>query len=107
VEDSGSFSGQLTSKEVDIGTFSLGYVREFAAYRGATVGLGARGALNLVSRSLEGVYGSRAPVGLVLFLRVRPALLERAHAMDPEMHGGEMDDMMQHDATPHEKTEDR
>jgi hypothetical protein len=94
-------------QEFDIGTFSLGYVREFAAYRGATVGLGARGALNLVPRSLEGVYGSRAPVGLSLFLRVRPALLERAHAMDPQMHGGHMDDMMHHDATPHERMEDR
>jgi len=94
-------------QEFDIGTFSLGYVREFAAYSGATVGLGARGALNLVPRSLEGVYGSRAPVGLALFLRVRPALLERAHAMDPEMHGGHMDDMMHDDATPRERIEDR
>jgi hypothetical protein len=94
-------------QEFDIGTFSLGYVREFAAYRGATLGLGARGALNLVPRSLEGAYGSRAPVGLALFLRVRPALLERAHAMDPQMHGDRMDDMMHHDATPHERMEAR
>jgi hypothetical protein len=94
-------------QEFDIGTFSLGYVREFAAYRGATVGLGARGALTLVPRSLEGVYGSRTPVGLALFLRVRPALLERAHAMDPQMHGGDMHDMMHHDARPRERMEDR
>jgi hypothetical protein len=79
-------------QEFDIGSFSLGYVREFAAYRGATLGLGVRGALNLVPRSLDGVYGSRPRVGLAVFLRVRPTLLERAHAMDPEMHGCHMDD---------------
>jgi hypothetical protein len=70
----------------DIGALSLGYIREFAAFRGATLGLGARGALNLVPRTLEGEYGSRTPIGVAVFLRVRPALLERAHAMDPEMH---------------------
>jgi hypothetical protein len=94
-------------QEFDIGTFSLGYVREFASYRGATVGLGARGALNLVPRSLEGVYGNRTPVGLALFLRVRPALLEPAHAMDPQMHSGHTDDLMHHYAMPHEEAEDR
>ena len=92
-------------QEFGIGTLSLGYVREVAAFRGATLGLGARGALNLVPRSLEGVYGSRTPVGLALFLRVRPALLEAAHAMDPEMHGGHMDGMMHHGDFPHENVE--
>jgi hypothetical protein len=87
-------------KEFDIGTFSLGYVREFAAYRGATFGVGARGALNLVPQALEAVYGSRTPVGLALFLRVRPALLERAHAMDPQMHG--RGDKLHHDHMSHD-----
>jgi hypothetical protein len=26
--------------------------------------------------------------------------------MDPQMHGGHMDDMMHHDTTPHERMED-
>jgi hypothetical protein len=78
----------VPDQEFDIASFSLGYVRELAGYRGATVGIGARGALNLVPRSLDGLYGSRTPVGLAVFLRVRPTLLERAHAMDPAMHGG-------------------
>jgi hypothetical protein len=65
---------------------SLGYVREFARYRGATFGAGARGAINLIAESLGDVYGSRTPVGIAVFLRVRPALLEEAHATDHRMH---------------------
>jgi hypothetical protein len=79
-------SDPLSSQEFDIGTLSLGYIREFARHRGATLGIGARGAINLLPESLEGVYGSRTPVGLAVFLRVRPALLEGAHTMDPDMH---------------------
>jgi hypothetical protein len=76
----------LGSEEFDIGSLSLGYVREFAGYRGATFGVGARGAINLISEALEGAYGSRTPVGVAVFLRVRPGLLEGAHTTDPEMH---------------------
>ena len=74
-----------------VGTLALGYVRELADFRGATLGLGARGAINLVPRTLEGVYGSRTPVGVAVFLRVRPRLLEGAHAMDAEMHAARSD----------------
>ena len=42
---------------------------------------------------LESVYGSRTPVGLAVFLRVRPGLLAGAHAMDTEMHHGHMGKM--------------
>ncbi|HET6795805.1 MAG TPA: hypothetical protein VFH40_01485 [Gemmatimonadales bacterium] len=83
-----ALQGPLAAEEFDIGNLSLGYVREFGRYRGATFGIGARGAINLVPGSLEPVYGSRTPVGLVVFLRVRPALLEGAHTMDPEIHHG-------------------
>ena len=76
----------LDSEEFDIGTLSLGYIREFAGYRGATFGVGARGAINLIPEALEGVYGSRTPVGVAVFLRVRPGLLEGAHTTDAEMH---------------------
>ena len=78
-------------QEFDVGTLALGYVRELADFRGATLGLGARGAINLVPRTLEGVYGSRTPVGVAVFLRVRPRLLEGAHAMDAEMHAARSD----------------
>ena len=76
----------LAAEEFDIGTVSLGYVREFVGYRGATFGVGARGAANLIPGSLDGVYGSSTPVGLAVFLRIRPSLLEGAPTMDAEMH---------------------
>jgi hypothetical protein len=81
-----SLPGALLNREFDIGTLSLGYVREFARFRGAILGVGARGAIDLIPKALEGVYGSRTPAGLAVFLRVRPGLLEAAHAMDAEMH---------------------
>jgi hypothetical protein len=76
----------LSGQEFDIGTFSLGYIREFAGFHGATLGLGARGAINLVPLVLQIDYGSRTPAGLAVFVRLRPTLLEGAHAMDVEMH---------------------
>jgi hypothetical protein len=72
-------------REFDVGTLSLGYIREFAAFQGATLGFGARGALNLVPGALGGAYGSRTPVGFAVFIRLRPALLTSAHAMDHGM----------------------
>ncbi|MEZ0335425.1 MAG: hypothetical protein ACAI18_15580 [Gemmatimonadales bacterium] len=76
----------LSGEEFDIGNLSLGYIREFAGYHGATFGVGARGAINLVPADLEDIYGSRIPVGVAVFLRVRPGLLDGAHTMDPDMH---------------------
>jgi hypothetical protein len=81
-----SLPAPLTDEEFDIGNLSLGYIREFAGYRGATFGLGARGAINLIPRALEDVYGSRTPLSVAVFLRVRPGLLQGAHTTDPEMH---------------------
>ena len=68
-------------QEFGLGAIVLGYIRKFAAFSGATMGIAARGALNLGPRSVEDVYGSRFPAGLAVFLRVRPALLEGAHMM--------------------------
>jgi hypothetical protein len=81
-----SLPGPLSAEDFDIASLSLGYIREFAGYRGATFGLGARGAISLIPGSLEDLYGSRTPVGVAVFFRVRPGLLERAHAADPDMH---------------------
>jgi hypothetical protein len=81
-----SLPGPLSAEDFDIGSLSLGYIREFAGYRGATFGLGARGAINLIPETLEELYGSRTPVGVAVFFRVRPGLLEGAHTADPEMH---------------------
>jgi len=88
--------GHLVLHTLDIGLLAIGYIREFAGFRGATLGLGARGAVNLIPGTLKGVYGSHTPTGLAVFLRVRPALLEGAHAMDPEMHHGDMSGEVRH-----------
>jgi hypothetical protein len=61
---------------------SLGYIRELARGRGVTLGVGARGSVNLLPRALETVYGSRTPLGGMVFLRLRP-YHERAHGTMP------------------------
>ncbi len=78
----------LTDQAFDVGALSFGYVREWARFGGATLGVGARGAINFVPEDLESEYGSRTPVGLAVFVRVRPALLEGVGpgGMDAHMH---------------------
>lgn len=61
-----------SAEEVDIGTFVLGYVREVGRLRGASMGVGVRGALGVVPGTLEPAYGTRMPAGLAVFVRVRP-----------------------------------
>lgn len=62
----------VSSELLGISSASIGYVRELKKVRGATIGLGAMGTLNFVPSSLEPYYGSRTPVGGVVFLRLRP-----------------------------------
>jgi len=56
----------------NVAAFSLGYIRDFARGRGMTVGIGARGTVTVVPSSLESRYGSRTPVGGMVFVRLRP-----------------------------------
>jgi hypothetical protein len=60
----------------------LGYVREVVQYGGASLGLGVRGSLNFVPEGLKATYGTRTPAGLSVYARLRPTLLQRAHAGD-------------------------
>ena len=78
--------GGAPERRFGLGALSVGYVRELAAHRGATLGLGARGTLNLIPASLAPTYDSRTPVGLLLFLRVRPARIDGGHGGDHRMH---------------------
>lgn len=64
--------GFASDQHFDVSSLSLGYIREVARLRGATLGLGAMGTLNMVPSSLENAYGSRTPLGGVIFLRLRP-----------------------------------
>jgi hypothetical protein len=60
------------SRIFGVGELSLGYIGELVRWSGATLGLGGMATVNAVPSLLESVYGSRTPVGLWLFLRVRP-----------------------------------
>jgi hypothetical protein len=74
-----------TDRRFRVWTTSLGYIRELGRSRGATVGLGAMGTVNVVPRPLESVYASRTPVGWTVFLRLRPFHARAMGAMH-EMH---------------------
>ena len=60
------------TQHFNVATAQLGYIRELARTRWATIGLGGAGTLNFVPGPLEPYYGSKTPVGAFLFLRLRP-----------------------------------
>ena len=55
----------------DIGSIVLGYIREVASLKRATLGVGVRGALNFIPADLEPSYGTGTPAGLAVYVRVR------------------------------------
>jgi len=59
-------------RNFNVAAASLGYVRELKRGRGVTLGLGARGTLNVVPSELEAPYGSRTPLGGTVYLRLGP-----------------------------------
>jgi hypothetical protein len=66
-------SGFAPGRSFDVGALSLGYIRELREGHGMTLGVGALGTLNVVPSSLKPAYGSRTPLGAMVFLRVRAA----------------------------------
>ena len=64
-------SGYTSDRVFDVSSFALGCIRELLQWRGATVGLGALGTVNLVPGPLVAAYGSATPVGAIVFLRLR------------------------------------
>jgi hypothetical protein len=77
--------------EYDVGALALGYLRTVGTVAGLAAGVGVRGSVNLVPSSLNVVYRSRTPVGVAIYLRLRPAAPRaggiKMDAM-PGMHGG-------------------
>ena len=81
-----TFPDELT---FNVAAMSLGYIRELVGGKGVTLGLGARGTVNLVPAALESAYGSRTPVGAMIFLRVSPAFAPGGEmSMDDMGHDG-------------------
>jgi hypothetical protein len=66
---------------------SLGIVREAITLPGTTVGVGVRGGVNFIPRSLESVYGTKTPAGLDVFVRVRPQRMATTGASHHDMSG--------------------
>jgi hypothetical protein len=62
----------------NVGAVSLGYIREVLPMKSATLGLGVMGTVNLVPQSLQTAYGSHTPLGLFVFLRLRPVAMRDA-----------------------------
>jgi hypothetical protein len=60
------------SQVFSVSNVSAGYIREIARGHGATFGVGVQGIVNFVPPTIETFYGSRTPLGGLIFVRVRP-----------------------------------
>jgi hypothetical protein len=56
-----------------VGSLTLGYVRQLGPIASLSPGLGFVGSVNAVGVDLEPSYGSRFPIGGMVFFRLRPA----------------------------------
>jgi hypothetical protein len=75
--------GFSADQEFNVGALSLGYIRDVGRFGKGTLGIGAMGTVNVVPSALNAAYGSRTPLGAMLFLRVRPFRSAMgAHDMD-------------------------
>jgi hypothetical protein len=78
----GHDSGIDPERKLNIKAVSAGYIRELSRQLNTTLGLGVRGTVNFVPAAIEPIYGSRTPLGLVVFLRLRPYHLHQQTAHD-------------------------
>lgn len=59
-------------RQFDIRSLLGGYVREVASIPGGSIGIGGLVSVNVIPRALEPYYGTRAPMGFNIYVRVRP-----------------------------------
>jgi hypothetical protein len=84
-----SLSGVDPERLFNVGMLGLGYIREIARpYGGATLGLGVRGNVGFVPSALEAAYGSRNPVGVMVFVRLRSRHLGMTRSTTSPMGAG-------------------
>jgi hypothetical protein len=62
------------SPELNVWAVSLGYAREVGDIGALKASLGARVTANVIPEELQPFYGSRTPLGLFTYFRVRPAV---------------------------------
>jgi hypothetical protein len=67
-------SSERAERVYDIGSFVLGYVHDFDVGP-VRLGIGGRASIAAISGDLSSFYGSRAPVGGMLFVRVKPTAM--------------------------------
>jgi hypothetical protein len=87
------------TNEFGIGSFVLGYVREISRFAGGSIGLGVRGALNVVPDALRFRYDTRTPVGFSIYVRFRASRVQMGHGMMEHGPGHHMP--MRGDSTSH------
>jgi len=63
-----------------------GYVHEVASIPGGTIGLGGRASVNFVPSALEPFYGTRRPMGVAVYVRVRPKEMAGSRSSEPMSH---------------------
>ena len=68
--------------QFNVTAVSAGYIRELFHCSSATFGIGLQATVNRVPSGLESFYGSRTPLGAMVFLRVRP--VHTPHHMAPK-----------------------
>jgi hypothetical protein len=66
---------ELADSVFDVGLLGLGYAYYFGPFASLAPGLGVRGSAGLVDGSLEPIYGTRVPLGVMVFAQLRPAAM--------------------------------
>jgi hypothetical protein len=56
-------------------------MREIQSIRGGTIGIGGRASVNFVPDAVGQFYGTRAPKGIDVYVRIRPKRMEEMHDM--------------------------
>jgi len=72
--DDFGMEGAMADTSLPVGSLVVGHVHPLLAWAGLEGRLGARAALNLVGDALEPRYGTRTPVGFMIYLQVIPAI---------------------------------
>lgn len=77
-------------REFDVTSVVAGYVREIKSIRGGTIGIGARGSVNFIPRALGAIYGTNAPKGIDVYVRIRPKPMQMGMPETMHMNHGTM-----------------
>ena len=67
-----AISSVVPTTEYRVADVALGYVHHVGTIAGLGAGVGVRGSVNVLPEDLAGVYGSRTPLGVALYLQMRP-----------------------------------